>query len=58
MAKIYVSSTMSDLKEHRKAVYDVLRKLRHDVISMEDYTSADRMFMSAFLLGVTATFPT
>jgi hypothetical protein len=41
MAKIYLSSTYSDLKAHRKAVYDALRKLRHDVIAMEDYVASD-----------------
>ena len=37
MAKIYLSSTYDDLKEHRENVYRKLRKLHHDVISMEDY---------------------
>ena len=41
MARIYVSSTFGDLKEYRKAVYDTLRKLRHDVIAMEDYVASD-----------------
>ena len=39
MAKIYLSSTYSDLKEHREAVYRALRKMRHDVIAMEDYVN-------------------
>jgi hypothetical protein len=41
MAKIYLSATYSDLKAHRDAVYRILRKLRHDVISMEDYVATD-----------------
>lgn len=42
MAKIYLSSTFSDLKDHRAAVYHILRMLRHDVISMEDYVAGDQ----------------
>lgn len=41
MAKIYISSTYNDLKEYREAVYRMLRKLKHDVIAMEDYVAAD-----------------
>jgi tetratricopeptide (TPR) repeat protein len=40
--RIYVSSTYSDLVEHRQRVYDVLRKMRYDVIAMEDYVAADK----------------
>lgn len=40
MAKIYLSSTFRDLNDHRKAVYQILRELRHDVIAMEDYGAA------------------
>ena len=42
MAKIYISSTYEDLKEYRESVYDSLRKMRHDVISMEDYVAQDQ----------------
>jgi hypothetical protein len=42
MAKIYLSSTYSDLKDYREAVYRILRMLRHDVIAMEDYVATDR----------------
>ena len=41
MAKVYVSSTYTDLIEYREAVYKTLRKMRHDVIAMEDYAAAD-----------------
>ena len=41
MAKIYLSSTYADLVDHRKAVYDILRKVGHDVIAMEDYVATD-----------------
>jgi hypothetical protein len=42
MARIYLSSTYADLQEHRAAVYHALRRLRHDVVAMEDYVAADR----------------
>ena len=42
MTKIYLSSTYSDLKEHREAVYRALRKMHHDVIAMEDYVATDQ----------------
>ena len=41
MARIYLSATYSDLKACRDAVYRILRMLRHDVISMEDYVATD-----------------
>lgn len=41
MAKIYLSSTHSDLEEYRGRVYAALRRLRHDVIAMEDYAAGD-----------------
>lgn len=39
MARIYLSSTYSDLKEYREQVYRALRSLKHDVIAMEDYSA-------------------
>ncbi len=42
MARIYISSTYADLQEHRASVYHALRRLRHDVVAMEDYVAADR----------------
>ncbi|MBC8449371.1 MAG: tetratricopeptide repeat protein [Chloroflexi bacterium] len=41
MTKIYISSTYSDLVEHRQQVYGILRKMRYDVIAMEDYVATD-----------------
>jgi hypothetical protein len=41
MANIYLSATYKDLKAHRDAVYRILRMLRHDVVSMEDYVATD-----------------
>lgn len=42
MAKIYISSTYSDLEDFRERVYRVLRQLGHDVIAMEDYIATDQ----------------
>ena len=42
MTQIYISSTYTDLVDHRRHVYDILRKMRYDVIAMEDYVAADR----------------
>jgi len=42
VARIYISATYSDLIECRKAVYDALRSMKHDVIAMEDYVATDR----------------
>lgn len=41
MAKIYISSTFSDLEPFRERVYRALRQLGHDVIAMEDYVATD-----------------
>ena len=41
MAKVYISSTYQDRKLCRDAAYRILRMLRHDVISMEDYVATD-----------------
>jgi tetratricopeptide (TPR) repeat protein len=41
MTKVYISSTFEDLKDHRAAVYGTLRKMRLDVIAMEDYVASD-----------------
>jgi hypothetical protein len=41
VALVYISSTFSDLQEHREQVYRALRRMRHDVIAMEDYVSRD-----------------
>jgi hypothetical protein len=30
MTRIYISSTYTDLVEHRQRVYDILRKMRYD----------------------------
>ncbi|TEU15992.1 MAG: tetratricopeptide repeat protein [Anaerolineales bacterium] len=52
MTKIYVSSTYSDLVKHRQQVYDVLRKMRYDVIAMEDYVATDKRPLDKCLADV------
>ncbi len=52
MAKIYLSSTFRDLAKHREAVYRTLRQMRHDVVSMEDYTAASRAPLDKCLADV------
>ncbi|ELS05034.1 hypothetical protein Xen7305DRAFT_00047730 [Xenococcus sp. PCC 7305] len=42
MAKIYISSTYSDLKEYREKVYKALRKINHDPRAMEDYVATGK----------------
>ncbi len=37
--KVYLSSTYSDLREHRAAVDRTLRRMGHDVIGMEQYVA-------------------
>lgn len=54
VAKIYISATYSDLKAYRDAVYRILRMLRHDVISMEDYVATDQYPLHKCLADVTS----
>jgi Domain of unknown function (DUF4062) len=50
--KIYIFSTFQDLKDHRDKVYRQLRKMRHDVISMEDYVAGDQWPLAQCLADV------
>ena len=52
MTKIYISSTYSDLVEHRQQVYDILRKMRYDVMAMEDYVATDQRPLDKCLADV------
>jgi hypothetical protein len=54
MARIYISSTYSDLVEAREAVYGALRKMRHEVVAMEDYVAADQRPLDKCLADVAA----
>ncbi len=42
MAKIYISSTYSDLKEYREKIYKALRQMKHDARAMEDYVATGK----------------
>ena len=71
MARIYVSSTFSDLEDYRKKVSVAIRRLGHEDIVMEYYIAEDKRpldrsletmslfvtFILASSRGVTATFP-
>ncbi|MGH3997600.1 MAG: DUF4062 domain-containing protein, partial [Pseudonocardiaceae bacterium] len=52
MARIYVSSTYRDLREHREAVYQALRERGHDVVAMEDYVATDQRPLERCLADV------
>jgi hypothetical protein len=39
--KVYLSSTLEDLREHRETVATSLRSMGHDVLGMEQYTAED-----------------
>jgi hypothetical protein len=41
VATIYLSSTYSDLRSHREAVYRQLHRMKHVVTAMEDYVARD-----------------
>jgi len=41
MPSVYISSTFTDLEEHRAAAYRALRQLRYDSVAMEDYVATD-----------------
>jgi hypothetical protein len=49
---VYLSSTFEDLKEHRKAVAQTLRKMNKIVTSMEDYTASDERPLDKCLADV------
>ncbi|MFC3893292.1 DUF4062 domain-containing protein [Lentzea rhizosphaerae] len=42
MARVYVSSTCTDLKEHREAVRSAIRRLGHEDVAMEYYVAEDK----------------
>ena len=54
MTTIYLSSTFSDLKEYREAVYRALRQMKYDVIAMEDYVATDKRPLEKCLQDVAA----
>jgi hypothetical protein len=54
MASIYVSSTFKDLKDCRDQVTHLLRRMRHEVVAMEDYTAEEQWPADKCLADVTA----
>ena len=52
MAAIYVSSTFNDLKDHRAAVREALRKLGHVDIAMEHYVAESKRPLAKCLSDV------
>ncbi|GAB6042824.1 nSTAND1 domain-containing NTPase [Endothiovibrio diazotrophicus] len=52
MTTIYLSSTYEDLKEHRAAVFDALRRSGYQVIAMEDDVARDDRPLRACLADV------
>ncbi len=40
MAKFYLSSTYEDLKDYRQQVFEILQKMGHSVVGMENYTAS------------------
>jgi hypothetical protein len=54
VARIYISSTWEDLVSFRAEVCTSLRRLRHDVVSMEDYTARSGRPLDECLADVAA----
>lgn len=53
--KVYLSATFKDLVDYRKAAYQQLRMMRHDVIGMEDYVASDQRPLAKCLADVEAS---
>ena len=49
MKTVYISSTYKDLIEYRNAASDALRKIRYDVIRMEEYVARDQRTRAAWI---------
>jgi hypothetical protein len=52
MARIYISSTYSDLRDHREAIARGLQRLDHHVVAMEQYVAADERPLNKCLADV------
>jgi hypothetical protein len=55
VARVYISSTLSDLREHRVAVYDALRASGHDVVAMDDYVATDQRPLDRVMADVASS---
>ncbi|MFD9699669.1 DUF4062 domain-containing protein [Lentzea sp. NPDC059081] len=52
MARVYVSSTFSDLADYREAVLRALKRLDHEVVAMEHYVAEDALPVDRCLADV------
>ncbi|GAA3839553.1 hypothetical protein GCM10022243_02410 [Saccharothrix violaceirubra] len=55
MARVYVSSTYSDLQEHREAVRTAIRRMGHEDVAMEYYVAEDTRPLNRCLEDVRAS---
>ncbi len=55
MARVFISSTYQDLKDHRKAVYVALRRLGHESVAVEDWAATDQPPLERSLADVRAS---
>ncbi|MFI9011503.1 NACHT domain-containing protein [Actinosynnema sp. NPDC053489] len=54
MARVYVSSTFTDLQDHREAVRTAIRRMGHEDVAMEHYLAEDRRPLDRCLADVRA----
>jgi hypothetical protein len=52
VARIYVSSTLTDLQEHRESVRNAIRRMGHTDVAMEYYVAEDRRPLDKCLADV------
>jgi len=56
MSRIYLSSTVDDLWEYRRAALDALVRVGHQVIHLEQFSATDRDAVSASLEALGEVF--
>jgi hypothetical protein len=55
VARVFISSTFQDLKDHREAVYVALRRLGHESVAVEDWAATDQPPLERSLADVRAS---
>lgn len=55
MARVFISSTFQDLKDHREAVYVALRRLGHESVVVEDWAATDQPLIERSLADLRAS---
>lgn len=55
MARVYISSTIEDLRDYREAAYVALRGSGHDVVAMEDFAASEQRPLERCLAEVAAS---